>query len=174
MKIDFDKLSKAEQRVLIAKDLIARLKARRIVALQGTYVRALIGYGLIPKGANDETDLREVLAKKKCRACEIGGLFLCALDRHDKLTVGDSYNLNGDHLGDGNFEREYLRQWFSKTTLTNVEAAFEGWEAYIGYNKSDFSKTMPKAKPAQRMREICENIIRNNGTFKVSEFLKLK
>lgn len=161
-EIDFDKLSKAEQRVLIAKDLITRLVAKKIVATQGTYIRSVKGIGLISRSANGDRQLRDELKGKKCKVCEIGGMFLCALDRHNALTVGDARY----KVSDGEFQRDYLAQWFLRVDLGRIEAAFESW--------GSFRMTMPRATPDQRMRAIAKNIIKNNGQFSAAQFEALK
>lgn len=81
-RIQFDKLNKMEQRVVIAKDLIKRLKAKSFQMQRGAYLRPQRGTffkGI--EGLPRTTEVRDALKLKACKGCEIGGLFLCAVDR---------------------------------------------------------------------------------------------
>lgn len=158
-RLKFDHLSKAEQRVVIAKDLIKRLDAHKFVARHGTY----FSVPLRPQDIKDVTaEIRTILEGKKCKGCQIGGMFLCAVDRYNKLTLDDV-----DYLEDNeNAMRWYLTQWFSPEQLLEVEAAFEGWEGH-GLDYGDWKA----GQPAERMRAIARNIIRNKGSFVGSQLL---
>lgn len=148
-KINFDKLSRAEQRVVIARDLIARLDAKEFIAKSGTYFNVRI----TPKELADEsTEVRDLLKHKVCKGCQIGGLFLCAVNRHNKLSIGDLGNPTYAELG----MRDYLEKFFTVRQLNEVEKAFERWEEFDDWNV---------AGPADRMRTIANNIIRNKGQF---------
>lgn len=148
-KINFDKLPKAKQRVVIARDLIARLDAKEFVAKSGTY----FDVRLTPKELADKsTEVRDLLKHKVCKGCQIGGLFLCAVDRHNKLSIGNFGNPTYNESG----MREYLRTFFSDRQLNEVEKAFEQWEEFDDWKVR---------QPADRMRAIANNIIRNKGRF---------
>ena len=159
MKKNFDDLPIAEQRVIIAQDLIDRLDAKKFVATAGTYLRVELSRHAL---ANDDAQLRDVLANKKCRGCQIGGMFACAIDRHDALKIADVRNPG--RMDDYEM-REYLGRWFSRKTLEAVEDAFEGCGGY-----SDFRDSIPK--DSDRMRLIAQNIIDNKGKFNGKQLLK--
>lgn len=145
----FEQLTKAEQRVVIAKDLLVRLKAKKFIAQQGTYLRATL---TLKEQSNDGAEVRDVLKNNLCRGCQIGGMFLCAVDRHNKLRLTDI----GGFLGDDAPMRSYLRRWFSKKQLEEVEDAFEGYGDYFDWEVADAD---------ERMTQIAKNIIRNGGRF---------
>lgn len=155
-RINFEKLTKSEQRVVIAKDLIARLDANEFTAQQGTY----LSVRLTKADLRDESaEVRDVLKGKKCKGCQIGGLFLCAVDRHNKLSLDDIGYLDNNEAG----MRAYLQRFFVDDQLRDVERAFEGW--------GDFGDWNGPARPADRMRAIAQNIIRNKGRFVGSQLL---
>lgn len=157
-RIKFEELTKAEQRVVIAKDLIARLKAKKFTALSGTYLMAQD----VLDDEDGNAQVRDVLKGQECRGCQIGGMFLCAIDRYDRLKVRDVGD-SGIEDNDGAF-RKYLSRWFSADTLTEVEEAFEGcgkFEDWFEENDND----------EIRMVKIAQNIIRNKGKFIGSQLL---
>lgn len=57
---------------------------------------------------------------ESCEACAIGGLFLSAVDIHDKLKIKS--------LTDDNSMVKYLKEWFNNSELRLMEFAFEGVE----------------------------------------------
>lgn len=153
-RIKFEELTKAEQRVVIAKDLIARLKANEFIAKSNTYLRSPELRGTI----ENTKELRDVLSGTVCTGCEIGGLFLCAVDRFNALKLRDAGDLIGKSFSGNNYRMEaYLQQWFPAQTLAAVERAFEGWGRW--------EKWAEKRTPEQRMRQISQNIIKNKGKF---------
>lgn len=171
-KIDFDKLPKAEQRVVIAKDLIARLDAKRFKA-SGGYFQATTRIPL-KAVANDEAQVKEVFAAKVCRGCELGGMFAAALDRCNALKLEDlspDSRVRQGHVDEYDI-RDYLGRWFSNRTLHELEYAFEGWEShYTEIDYEQFYRAVPNAE--KRMRLITQNIIDNNGTFKPKQLFNV-
>lgn len=168
-KKEFDKLTEAEQRVVIAEDLIARLDAKTFIATKGTYWRANVR---TPR--NRETQLRDVYKGKVCRGCQIGGMFACALDRHNALKLSDLGTYSSPACLSDARMREYLTQWFSEKDISAMERAFEAWEPDSGTDQTDFrpfGQAFPLSK--DRMRLIAENVIKNKGQFMPAQLLKL-
>jgi len=161
-RIKFDEPTKAEQRVVIAKDLIARLNAQKFIAKSATYLDAEV-----PRSTKGVDDAKAVLTTAPCIGCEIGGLFLCAVDRFNALKLEDAGDVvRGSFAGNCYQMETYLSRWFPKRTLDAVERAFEGWDRYEGWAN--------KRTPDQRMRAISRNIIRNKGRFIGSQLLEAK
>lgn len=151
--INFDNLSLAEQRVIIAQDLIARLNAKTFIAESGTYLEA---DDRLPDKSDRElldTEVRDILKGKVCTGCQIGGLFLCAVDRHNKLKLREIGVIENN---DCNF-RGYLFYWFDFNQQREMEAAFEG--------RSEYGDWFDLHSNADRMRLIAENIIAGGGEF---------
>lgn len=158
MATKFESLTKAEQRVVIAKDLIARLRAKTFTAYSGTYFSARFTRKEL---AGESAQVRTVLKTKKCKGCQLGGLFLCAVDRYDKLEMKDVPDISDMADIDMN---PYLSRWFSAETLREVEKAFEGWGVYSEWRERHDAD-------AERMRLIAQNIINNKGTFVPTKLL---
>lgn len=156
----FLKMTKAEKRVAIAKDVIAQIEVRRLVPKNMTFLD-------IPEAPesleNDANELRDVLLTvPTCEVCAKGALFVCAVERMDKLTVGQ-YTIGAD--------RDYMLKLFTPKQWDLIESAFEGWSSIfvdgmiVNTPKVEkFSDQYPD--PADRMVAIMKNIIKNHGTFK--------
>jgi len=159
----FDKLSKAEKRVAIAKDVLAQMSANKIRAERGLYVNKMIPSN---KLGSEVCDLNPMNTRGGCNACALGSMFLCAVDKHDKLKVGDLEEINV-YGPDGIHQRgveifredtaEYLGKFFSQDQLNQIELAFESGRCPATESASDDNATL---------RLIMENIIANKGTFK--------
>lgn len=167
-KPKFDELSKAQQRVVIAKDLLARLRRRTFTPETSTYLR-------VTDLNENETDARKAFRGAACRGCQIGGLFLCALDRHNKLAQSDMELIRVGRrrewqAGDGAL-RNYLTQWFTHAELDIVESFFEGWEDEDGPGKAGrFAKLVERH--GDRMKMIAQNIVDGKGRFSATRLMK--
>jgi hypothetical protein len=162
-KVNFDKLSRMEQRVVIAKDLIARLKRGTFTPRTSTYLRVsgLDGH---------ETDARKALREAECRGCQIGGLFICALDRHNRLALSD-LKLTGGKRDWRAFDgalRDYLTKWFSHDELDLVEGFFEGFNE----TEAMYRFVGLVEEPIDRMRMIAQNIVDGKGRFSAARLMK--
>lgn len=165
----FAKLSKADKRVQIAKDCIARLEFKQVMYETGTVLSAKTLARL--KEAHD--DVKTTLTSPiKCTACAKGGLFLSYVGRANNYT---KHNIDGTCSQYSN-EHDKLLEIFTITQLSLIETAFEGYQFITTYNGKDI--TLKNIKDAEnffnvyysndneRMIAICENIIKNKGTFK--------
>lgn len=171
------RLSKAEMRVIVAKDALAQLRHERYVATSGTY----IGSELLQRiGGPEEDDfgdtcyrnwdspLQALLLKDKgeCDVCAKGALFLSAVRKFNSATVGDMIN-------DDNFK--IAEKIFGIKQFDLIEAAFEGWTCTKMRNGSEgnpvpdwvleYEDIFPD--PHDRLVAILKNIVKNNGTFKL-------
>lgn len=176
----FKKMTPAQKRVTIAKDVILALNSKLIRAAQGTYVelpspilrkREEIVNKQNKDGfySDDERDLREVLLEQRnpsCSACALGAIFVSSVYRQDKATVEEAVDIGAYDI------KEYMDGIFSEDQLTLIEHAFEKWELprsfASGHNIYDASNWGDKfTTPHDRMVAIMENIIKNKGTFKL-------
>lgn len=155
----FLKMTKAEKRVAIAKDVIAQIKSQRLIPKNMEFLT-------LPTAITLETkvgDMRDVmLATPTCEVCAKGALFVCAVERMNNLTVGQ-YIIGAD--------REYMHKIFTPKQWGLIECAFEGWSTLHLESKiidssaaRDFGDKY--VDPADRMLAIMRNIIKNDGTFK--------
>lgn len=183
------KLTKAEMRVVIAKDVISALNSKRIKATKGSYFgvdfneqdRWRNKYLTLEATDNEWDTLPKVpiTLPKKCNVCAIGSVFVAAVDRFDKLTPATASNvvIHGDDYA----MVEQLKPWFSEKQLRLMEVVFEGksvrWVELIQYeeerNAIDMHYEIVKGIPLPHivkkadvlMRAIMKNIIKNKGTF---------
>jgi len=115
---EFTKLSKPEQRVAIARDVMRHLNSGHFIARHEMYIHT-DGAGPKPE---DETQVQEVLRARKCRLCAISGIFAATVERCNALTMGEI----GFDLGDSLMQMDYLRPYFNESQLRLIETAFEG------------------------------------------------
>lgn len=149
--VKFSSLSAPQRRVAIAKDVIAGLKAKRLLAEQRVYCST--GYdnvGILPK--KGDVELADVLINvPQCEVCAKGAMFIAAVEKFDKLKLGVNEVTEGDYYGWGDNEDEeddgkdtaeqnfnleiiddhhkicdHLTNYFTQTQLDLIELAFEG------------------------------------------------
>lgn len=187
-KIVLEKLTPAQRRVVIAKDVIAALDAKKINAMQGTYCDTDLNFRSI-----SGKSLREALpAAKKCDVCALGALFMAKVGRFNDFTV-DTHNAGYSHenFGVGSQEtlHENLKDYFTPIQLGLIETAFENnsefarWafeDVNVAAMGSDNYELLPEQRKlvsrakrftrakntAERMRKIMLNIVTNRGEFK--------
>jgi hypothetical protein len=142
----FWKMSKKQQRVEIAKDVLLQLKAKNYLAQPGTYVRSNT---LNSWEYRQGFDFQQVLVTQspKCEVCGIGALF-CSMAR-----VGDRISFRDDFW-------DSLTLVFDRSQIDLIEGAFEGW-GYRGEGVREFYHKYPA--PNKRLAAIMRNIIKNEG-----------
>lgn len=151
----FMRAGKKAKRLMIARDVLAALKAGRLVAESGTYFRG----GTATEFVGDGADLQAALLNEpQCVVCGIGAAFVCAAERFDKAKV--------EALDDGRAMRNVLKRYFSHEQVYDIENAFEedrivggSWAAADHFDGTGCGDR-------DRLRCIFENIIANDGTFR--------
>ncbi len=169
----FDNMSAEDKRVAIAIDVIANIDSKRVRPVKGTYVDFKKDIGLKDPELQDK-EVNEVIRDKTCYSCALGSMFICAIDKFDRLKVGESgarqsSNSNGDGFG-LSAVYNYLGRFFSVDQLAAMETAFEG-SSFLNaprdeelYRRSTlFCKGI--VDPTERLKKIMSNVIFNNGTF---------
>lgn len=167
---EFKKATKAQKRVMIAKDVLAQIKTKRYVAESGCWVQTNIN-ATCEKDLKDEDSVQELFAEKKiesCNVCALGGLFMSCTNLNNNTTVQDLKNefYIGDLVADDDKISNGLNRIFTQKQLILIETYFEGSE---GYFKGDDEKTvifLANYDDDERLEMIMQNIIDNNGTFK--------
>jgi|SRR6185369_5172464 len=179
-EVSFGKLSKAEKRVAIAKDVLKWIKTGVAKAETGTYFRIPQLDG--DEGINSELfgnlELRDIIEKNqlKCTVCAKGAIFLSSLMKRNNFTLNmlSSY---GEVRGQECCDR--VSDIFTRTQLDLIEDAFEGtyetsdgvdyWNTYDdGYSNKDkaIKKFYEKYTTDEgRLVAIMNNIIKNKGEF---------
>lgn len=168
----FEKLTPAQKRVVIAKDVIARLNAKTFIAGNG-YLHRKDQKHLVKETMSRETQFAEVVRDVTCTGCALAGMMVCLVDRADKLKIRDlpSARFDGSVIN-AVIDGDYMSKYFPARQLANIESAFERREmcggnlttshvigslASIHFSSED--------DPDKRMRKIMKNIIRNKGNF---------
>lgn len=170
----FAKMTPAQKRVQIAKDVIAQLDAKKIVAEYGSW--------LSPDGqqwfrAEADQQVRDFIGSTtSCEACALGSIFMCAVTRADELKVADLAETGDpDNSGKTGVSEEdvfgYLERFFDHDRLQEIETAFEGGRGVTMHSKAarDWRLTLGDIpEPATVMRAIMANIIKHRGQFNVN------
>jgi hypothetical protein len=171
----FAKMTKPQQRVAIAKDVIAQLKAKKYRARAGTYLtNAKLDSVLKREDDSPDKQLQQVLFSKNagtCDVCGIGALMVSGVRFADKLTVGDLGPQPDWQWVIG----YYLNTWFELSQIDLIESAFEtsttvGRRVCIDESfKCALNDAVAFGRRYQtdgtRMIAIMRNIVRNRGEF---------
>jgi hypothetical protein len=180
----FKNATKAEKRVMIAKDVLAQIKAKRYIPESGTWVDA--NWNI--RGGIDEIHETDSVQKlfadrtiETCSVCALGGLFMSCTNLNNNTCVSDiNYGGEGTEIGErieeGDTLSNGLNKIFSKKQLQLIEVYFEkgdGWFGEAGYTgnyigeDSRHVEYFNDAYPDddERLVEIMKNIVANDGTF---------
>lgn len=163
--IDLSNYSKEEAKVLIAKDVLKQIAAKRIIASTGRY----ISIDNLDEDNNYE-QLHEVLESTTvCEVCALGSLIYSRAMVANKISsdVMDGDDLDWDSLS-------ILEQHFTAKELTELEYLFElgDWGKYAKEisveRKQEISGVREKLRllsEEDRLIKLMSNIIDNNGNF---------
>lgn len=174
INMTFNKQTKTQQRILIAKDVLERLDKKNYIAKSSVWVKF--------PASQEEVDKRlqvcDILDQKKCECCALGSILLSEISFNDHYTLkgGDSFNKDTFFISLDDRQQELLKI-FSRYQLVLIEIAFEnGMGNYrfhnlpnnqkyrkLYQNAIDFYDIYPEVEA--RLRAIMNNIIRNKGTF---------
>lgn len=179
----FSKLGKMQKRVMIARDVIAQVKAKKFKVKTGTYCDLKINKKYKPEveGELELQSLMESGVVEKCTVCAIGGIFA------SKVSIGNKFNINvendswDDENPDLRIDNELsddeifknLENIYSSEELRKIEYAFEGndiddsfWHEEDEFHKNILSYSKVHKNVDNRLIAIMQNIIDNNGKFK--------
>lgn len=168
----FEQATLAEKRVLIAQDCLERIGLRQITPKFGSFCNLQVN-------AKYEESVKEILdtnTEVVCTSCAKGSLFMAYLGRVNNFSVEDlKFNSSNGSYDDSH---QKLLEIFSQEQLSLIEFFFEGCQ-YI-YKSFRFNESAIRAyrdriiggydhrtlDGANRLlKELCNNIIENNGTF---------
>jgi len=172
----FARLSPEEQRVTIAKDVLAQLRRGKFRAGhtyfefgdQGGWNNS-VDSDSVDAAGREGIDMSCAIGQVECTVCGIGSLFAASVLKADNLKLKTFLRTNNER----NAEVRYLRQWFTKKQLDLVECFFERWSAGARgdyqINLSDEtleeSPIFTEMDDTERLRMIMHNIISNSGRF---------
>lgn len=188
---EFNTLPTNEKAVLVAKDVLAQVKAKRYKPKVGTYVYVANGYKF-------EGSIKENFNKiEECQVCALGSMLMSSTHLGNILTTSDiTAFLDRDFLRRSEKVTELFYSIFNDKQLLLIETAFEGYTYFFELNKTLIKKQFQKdfryhessdryadeiltfdetlacemfhrKYPAaeKRLNAICRNIIKNNGVF---------
>lgn len=182
----FKKLSAADKRIEIARDVIAQIKSAKYKAAMGVYVATAspiydddLMHGYSNKG--DETEREKQLCEvfqdmPKCTVCARGAMFVSACRMFNHFSVGEFADAGGTSDGaDPDSFSDYEETFFTKKQVGMIESAFEK-DTDFGYGREACSRKDSLAavlfgkqygKAEERLTAIMQNIIKNEGDFVV-------
>ena len=155
------------QRIAIARDLIERVKQKKLRVAQSFWVH-FDGLQEVPEG-----DLCSLADKEPCQVCALGGLFMETLYKHGSLLNNILQPYNGGYGIDLKRIRSSLDDIFSDKQLKLIECAFEkgdGWYGYVTSEARDFGRRYKNDD--ERLIAIMENLVFNCGTYDPSNPVK--
>lgn len=169
------KLTEAQKRVAIAKDVIAQVKAGKYQPKTGLYVE-------MPrlKKADVGGDWQDVVKRTKtCEACALGCALLSEVRLFNNFPITEDHKEIEDeagysYLADSARWRDRLRAIFGAKQMSMIETAFECAECVDPRDDRDiFDPELDRAgnfcfnmDEGDRLLAIMWNIVRNKGTFK--------
>lgn len=154
----FNESTKAQKRVMIAQDCIDRLACKLLSANTGSFITYEVGVVVTQERVNTIG----------CEVCAKGGLFASYIGRVN--------NFSDNCLGndENNKAHKKLLEVFTLRQLAIIEYAFEGTQYIYSVNiphdtqnKLEDFYIENSGDDDQRLIKICENIIKNKGTFKI-------
>lgn len=181
---EFKAASPAEQRVLIAKDVIAQLKIGSFKPISGTFFKSRQMYMMGDNYFNyhveeDNFSVQELVLSKKvndCQCCALGSIALSCTLFKNKVKVSEiDYELDPSYVIEGEWQsgnsKLQLDEIFSSEQLKLIEVAFErGKGYYSSYSLIDGEAARRFGRAysnhADRLIAIMKNIIKNKGEFK--------
>lgn len=172
-EIPFEQLSQKEQRIAIAKDVIAQIEAKQIIPQTGKFVY----YGLIHESGT-------IRRMKECEVCALGALVASTLEK------GKSSKSLREYFNDNTFNTTHPREartnihtilapYFSSDQLDEIEASFEVTASYAitrtwRTEKASVMFDKNYLPPNERLKTIMQNIIDNDGVFVVPETINIQ
>jgi hypothetical protein len=153
----FNESTKAQKRVMIAQDCIDRLACKLLSANTGSFITYA--------GAEVNQERVNTIG---CEVCAKGGLFASYIGRVN--------NFSDDCIGNDkdDLAHKKLLEVFTLRQLAIIEYAFEGTQYIYSVDiPYDLEKKLEKFYDEifydddKRLIKICENIIKNKGTFKL-------
>lgn len=179
----FKKATAAEKRVLIAKDVIAQIKAKKFKPTPGMWVllknkqnRDLADPTAVFEGTNSVRKLFLAEEIPSCSCCALGAVFMSCTLYNNKTTIADldeetdSFDVRVRETEYGSFTNG-LTKFFSRDQLQLIEIAFEGGGGAFDVDEEDLEEVhaadwVKKLRNAEkRLVAIMQNIIDNKGRF---------
>jgi len=165
--------SKAERKILLAKDVLAQLRAKKIKTTTGEWLTFNVGGTKWDKKEEEICNLQVDFLNKNienCECCALGGLMLSCTLYQNKVNVPVSFGWYGSRLLEVNFNglkehdkiaKKQLSNIFSLTELKLIESYYECGNGLYGRLGKEFSDFWYDLTSEERMIAIMKNIIKN-------------
>lgn len=151
---DFNKLTNAQKRVAIARDVLARINAKLIKPKDGIFFSNK--YDI----EDGKTTVKTFVNKTQCSVCAKGALFCSWVGNFNNFDKEDLWHVN-EELGE-KFPEELLNI-FGRVMLDSIEYNFEG--CHYDWICKEAVALGSKYGYCHNLEAIMENIIDNNGEF---------
>ncbi len=186
----FFKLSKRKQRVLIAQDVVMRLKLNMLSPITGSFIHIKEGIG---RYIDKSLATQATVNTHQCEVCAKGAL-ACAWLGNLNLLNADDFNLDTTAQSKGTQE---MVGTFGHKLLNRIEGLYECWTAHTcrgqhsswggdapdrnyddnsfqleSYNK--YMQRLCKLGDGERLTTIMNNIVKNKGRLLIPGLNKKK
>lgn len=158
-----DTLTPAERRVRIAKDVLEQIKAQRLFARRGLYVRLLEPEAKKALDAGMGQEAQPLLAGKQCDVCAIGSVLIAYIDRYDRAKVPDDpngYFAGTDRGVAGLMDRDYAVEVMGGTFTEHQLIVME----------EDFEERTASMGPGEALEAIMQRLIDSEGQYETYQF----
>jgi hypothetical protein len=153
-KTQFNRLSKAKQRVFIAQDVLLQLKTQKFIENRGNYVKIPWNFKFDYEDSGKDTLKR----LEKCEVCAKGALACSMILNFNSATMEDVENAE---------DYQPVIDIFGQELWDIIECLFEGYSFdETGDSYPDSSKKVYNDKGIKySIESIMNNIIRNGGKY---------
>lgn len=184
------RMTKAQKRVEIAKDVLKQIKSNKYTPTSGIWVMDsngyevddLISYARHVAEEADAVDLKKDVVCRlngTCSVCALGSLFVSAIDKFNHTKLNPGYYVDWTDCEDSSYNP--LLKWFTARQMLLIENTFENgcgawcpgdvlkekewhaWDDKILPAIKEYNLRYPNS--TDRLKAIMNNIIRNKGTF---------
>lgn len=180
------KMTKAQKRVEIAKDVLKQIKANKYKPTFGVWFRDSKGKYLedfFLWETKTPLDAKKDVVDKltgTCDVCALGSLFISAVDKYNHTVLDPKFGYTDVDFFTDTGKINPLLKWFTKQQLLLIESTFEvengawypemvnpkagtHWDEKISPAIRKFA--MKYSNSTDRLKAIMNNIVRNKGTF---------
>jgi hypothetical protein len=167
------RMTKAQMRVAIAKDVLTQIKLKKLEPTSGVYLDKSF---VLREDDDISKQVLQQLPKKNCAVCAVGACFVSSLKLFNKYEPSDGYGwrLFGNErvkISSYSMRSDQLAKHFSYKQLDVIEAAFERSNEYSYRDQPMSEKKVGNFSRKYKtdtdlMVAIMKNIIKNKGLFK--------
>ncbi len=170
--------TKSEKRVIIAKDALSQIRSGNFEAEASIWADVHGDFDLDSTCSAQEQLLKSDVS---CNGCALGSILVSAIRLSNQVSVDEFDELTNQKTLGEQIEKNNvptINDIFTKSQLILIENAFEGCSGYFRHNNKTlnyserlsnriYKFTSKYLDMNDRLIAILENIIRNNGTFKL-------